>query len=180
MYNAQKLIAGLILALTAGSASAVTVFECEDDKGNRTFESACPPGTTKVQQKDYAANGGDGAEETSGELPEVTLYLVPECETCIQTRDFLTARDIPYTTKDVKSDFALQEELKKRSGELRAPTVLIGEKAVVGFNRAGLIAALQASGHMPAEEGTVEGATGEAGTGGEEPNAEAKAETPAP
>ena len=174
MYDARMLFAGLILTLTAGSATAVTVYECEDDKGNRTFESACPPGTKEVKQKDYDAAAGAAPADTTGDLPEVTLYLVPECDTCVQTKDYLDARDIPYVTKDVKTDFALQEELKKRSGALRAPTVMVGDKAVIGFNRAGLTAALQESGHISAEEA---GATAEAGGGekGTEPGAESKA-----
>ena len=150
MNDARILLAGLVLTLTTGSAAAVTVYQCEDDKGNRTFESACPPGTKQVEQKDYSADGASASVQPTGDLPEVTLYLVPECDTCIQTRDFLEARDIPYTTKDVKSDFALQEELKKRSGTLRAPTVMVGEKAVVGFDRSALTAALQVSGLLSA------------------------------
>ncbi len=178
MHNAQRLVGSLILALIAVPAAAVTIYECEDDKGQRTFESACPPGTKAVKQKDYDASGG--GEAIPGELPTVTLYLVPECETCVQTRDFLEAKKIPYTTKDVKTDFALQEELKQRSGELRAPTVLIGDKAVVGFNRAGLTAALQAAGHIAVEETAAEGTTEETGTAEEQPAPDAETPVPTP
>lgn len=177
MYDARILFAGLILTLFTGSAAAVTVYECEDEKGNRTFESACPPGTQEVKKKAYAADGATAPDDTAGDLPEVTLYLVPACDTCVQTRDYLDARDIPYTSKDVSTDFALQEELKKRSGALRAPTVMIGDQAVVGFNRASLTTALQEAGHIPAE---VEGATGEAETGATEAEPGTGPETPAP
>jgi len=174
MKDARILITGLILALTAGSAAAVTVYQCEDEKGHRSFESACPPGSKEVKQKDYNAKGGTSPAANTADLPEVTLYLVPECDTCQQTRDFLAARNIPYTTKDVKTDFAMQEELKKRSGALRAPTVMVGETAVVGFNRAGLTAALQESGHLSAEDAATADKAGTAAAAGEEP------ETPAP
>jgi len=177
MNDARMYFVGLVLALTTGSAAAVTVYQCKDTDGNLTYESACPPGTTEVKQQDYDAEGGQAPVQPTGDLPEVTLYLVPECDTCAQTRDFLEARDIPFTTKDVKTDFALQEELKKRSGSLRAPTVVVGETAVVGFNRAGLTAALQESGYIPAaEEGTT--AEGETGAVAAEPGT--APETPAP
>ena len=177
MYDARILFAGLILTLSTGSAAAVTVYECEDDKGNRTFESACPPGTKEVKEKDYSGTGAPAPEANTGDLPEVTLYLVPECDTCVQTRDYLEARDIPFTSKDVSTDFALQDELKKRSGALRAPTVMIGDQAVVGFNRASLTTALQEAGHIPAE---AEGVTGEAETGAAEAEPGTEPETPAP
>ncbi|OGT79105.1 MAG: hypothetical protein A3H91_14370 [Gammaproteobacteria bacterium RIFCSPLOWO2_02_FULL_61_13] len=177
MYDARILFAGLILTLSTGSAAAVTVYECEDDKGNRTFESACPPGTKEVKEKDYSGTVAPAPEANTGDLPEVTLYLVPECDTCVQTRDYLEARDIPFTSKDVSTDFALQDELKKRSGALRAPTVMIGDQAVVGFNRASLTTALQEAGHIPAEE---EGVTGEAETGAAEAEPGTEPETPAP
>lgn len=175
MHDARKLIAGVILALAAGPATTVTVYQCEDDKGNRTFESACPPGTKEVQQKDYAADGGAAAAEGSTEaLAEITMYEVPDCEACAQIREFLDLREIAYTTKDVKDDVVLQGELKKRSGELRAPTVLVGEKAIVGYNRAALLAALQEAGHIVPDEGETEVTE----TGTAEPGAET--ENPAP
>ena len=179
MKDARMLITGLILTLTTGSAAAVTVYQCEDEKGNRTFESACPPGTKEVKQKNYDATGGTPQAANTGDLPEVTLYVVPECDTCQQTKDFLEARKIPYTTKDVKTDFALQEELKKRSGSLRAPTVMVGETAVVGFNRAGLTAALQGSGHLSAEASAAADQAGAAAAVAE-PAAETETATPAP
>ncbi|MBI1732944.1 MAG: DUF4124 domain-containing protein [Gammaproteobacteria bacterium] len=155
MQNPLEFTAALILALIAGPSAAVTVFQCEDELGNRTFESACPPGTKEVQQKDYVGGGAAPAPtqaQPAGDLPAVTLYLVPDCESCAQMREFLEFREIPYTTKDVKQDLALQVELKQRSGDLRAPTVMVGDKAIVGFNRGALLAALQESGHVAPEE----------------------------
>jgi glutaredoxin len=154
MHYARTSIAGLVLALLAGPACAVTVFQCEDSQGNRTFERACPPGTKVVQEKDYQSSGEAPAPaEDLGpapDLPPITVYLVPDCESCTQMKEFLDFRQIPYTTKDVKDNLDLQVELKTRSGDLRAPTVLVGEKAVVGFNRTALLGALQESGYIEA------------------------------
>jgi glutaredoxin len=156
MRNPRNTIAGLVLAVVAGPVGAVTVYQCEDSQGNRTFESACPPGTTEVQQKDYVSPGEPtAAAEDLGpapDLPPVTVYQVPDCESCAQMREFLEFREIPYTTKDVKDNLDLQVELKTRSGDLRAPTALVGDQAIVGFNRTALLAALEESGYIaPAE-----------------------------
>ena len=152
MYDARILFAGLILSLTTGSAAAVTIYQCEDEKGNRTYESTCPPGTKNVEKRDYATDGARAAEGDQAELLPVTMYVVPDCDACTQIKEFLSVHQIPYTTKDVKDDVALQGELKKIAGELRAPTVLVGEKAIVGYNRAALIAALKESGYLTEED----------------------------
>ncbi len=173
MFDVRKAFSTAILLLVAGPATAVTVYQCEDENGSRTFESACPPGTTPVGERDYGSAAALAVEEESEAPPEITLYVVPECEACTQIREFLDLREIPYSTRDVSNDAVLQLELRKRAGELRAPTVLVGEKAVVGYNRTALIAALQESGHITAEEEPE-------GTGGAVPGETAEEATPAP
>lgn len=172
MLDPRRFSLALVLAVAAGTTHAVEVYQCEDDKGNRTFESACPPGTKEVGKRDYAGATAATADTGDEALPGITLYVVPDCEACDQFREFFTSRDIPVSTKDVKVDVALQSELKQRSGELRAPTVLVGEKAIVGYNRAALIAALKESGHL-AEDDTGEQPAAEGG-------GETEGETPAP
>jgi glutaredoxin len=171
MFNARSILCAAVLgAAVTPPSPAVTVLQCEDEHGNRSFESACPPGTKEVGARDYPGVAAPAAAEEEEEAPpEITLYLVPECEACTQIREFLDLRQLPYTVKDVKDDAVLQQELKKRSGELRAPTVMVGEKAVVGYNRTALIATLQEAGHIEAEVPDAGATAAEPGTGAPSP-----------
>lgn len=156
MFDPCKLFLAMMLAGATGTSTAVEVYQCEDEKGSRTFESACPPGTREVGKRDYSTSNTTAAAEAGEEVPpEITMYVVPDCDACDQFREFFASREIAYTTRDVKDDVTIQSELKKRSGELRAPTVMVGEKAIVGYNRGALIAALKETGHL-AEEDTGE------------------------
>lgn len=152
-------IAFLALYLCAWPASAVSIYECEDDQGNRTFQERCPPGTKPVDTRNYAVTT-PSEEEAKAKLA-VNLYTVPECELCNQMREFLNVRQISFTEKNVQDDVSLQNELKEKAGSLRVPTLIVGEKAVVGYNRGAATAAL-------IEGGYLETSAAEAATEGEE------------
>lgn len=128
---------------------AVTVMECEDDLGNRTYQDRCPPGTTPVDQKRYAVS--TSADEGAVNL-SATLYMVPDCDSCDQVREFLQIRNIPITEINVSDDFNLQEELKEKTGgDLRVPVLLLGEKVLSGYNRTELLQALGDAGYSSEE-----------------------------
>lgn len=158
MKRCPRLSMALLLALAATPASAVSVYQCEDEKGNRTFESHCPPGTKPVNQKTYSPDGGPVPESPRA---VVTVYLVPNCDSCDQVKEFLAVRNIRPVEKNVASDVKLQEELKARAGDLRVPVTIVGDTVVNGYNRAELLAAVEAggygeSGSAAEDEGTEE------------------------
>lgn len=137
--------ATLVFAIFSSPSFAAMVHQCKDDEGNITFQDICPPGTTSVGVKRY------GPEQLS-EKPRVadisaTVYLVPECETCEDIKDFLQLRNIPFTTKNVNDSIEVQNELKEKTGELKVPVTIIGEDAIVGYDRKRLLSALQKAGH---------------------------------
>lgn len=136
-----------LLSLTALPGWAVNIYECEDEQGNRTFERRCPPGTTPINQKSYKtkAPGGGGTQKTN---LNATLYVVPDCDTCDQVREFLSIRNISFTEKDVNDNVELQEELKdKTGGDLRVPVLVLGDKVLSGYNRTSLLNALADAGY---------------------------------
>jgi glutaredoxin len=148
------------VCLSPTTATAVTIYECEDEQGNRTFQERCPPGTKPVQQKRYgspAAPAPAGDEAAAAEpAGDVTLYRIPECETCDLVREYLAVRNIPYVEKSVHADVDLQLELKNVAGDLRVPATLIGEQIIFGYDRNALHRALVVSGHV--EGGAESGA----------------------
>ena len=127
------------------------IYQCEDSSGHRTFEAHCPPGTQPVGQKDYRTGQPETNSEGNGGNQSLSgvLYVVPKCSSCDQVKDFLTLRHISYTEKDVKDDVKLQAELKKVSGELRVPTLVLGKQVVVGSSRDDLMKALTKAGYKP-------------------------------
>jgi glutaredoxin len=145
----QILLLASSLAVFCHSSFAVSVFQCEDDRGNISFQDRCPPGTKQLNQKDYKA--GPVAGSANKAAAPLTLYTIPGCDTCDQLKEFLSVRQIAVTEKNIADDVALQNELKEKAGELQVPVLMIGDKVLTGYNRASLIQALTESGHITAE-----------------------------
>jgi glutaredoxin len=111
-----------------------------------TYQDRCPPGTTSVSEKDYRVKGGDGAAASpSGPL---TLYVVPDCDSCKQVEEFLALRGISVEQKNVNDDIELQNELKEVAGDLRVPVLVVNDDVIVGYNRGELISALSKAGYQ--------------------------------
>ena len=152
MRYIQVAILSLSLSTLSTSVWSVNVYECEDEQGNRTFQDRCPPGTKRIDKKQYSTRVAD-SDSTQQNLGPLTLYLVPNCDTCEQVKEFLDIRNISFTEKDVNENVKLQEELKeKNNGDLRVPLLLIGDKAISGYNRSTLISALEEAGYTKEDD----------------------------
>ncbi len=140
----------LLSLFIAAPSWAVKIYECEDERGNRSFESRCPPGTMPVQEKQYAT----GKKEDKSSNPDIsaTLYLIPDCGACDDVKEFLQSRNITITEKYVNDNFELQSELREKIGELKVPAVIIGEKSITGYDRNTLLNALTEAGYTEKED----------------------------
>lgn len=163
----------LILVIFFSPSYAVKVHQCKDAEGNITFQDICPPGTSSISEKQYGSQ--QSSEEPESADISATVYLVPDCDTCEEIKDFLQLRKIPFTTKNVNDSLEVQNELKEKTGELKVPVTIIGENAIVGYDRQRLLAALQNAGYVEPEAeqpaGEETGETNEetqAGVSGEE------------
>ena len=165
--------ASLCLLLAAPfAANAVTVYQCENESGERTFQDRCPPGTTPVMETRYGAPApaASAAAAEPGEAEPALLYVVPNCDSCEQVREFLQFRNVTFTEVDVADNVEMQEQLKQQAGQLRVPAIVIGGRAVVGYDRSALNAALAGAGYAVGGEAPAE-------AGAEEETAEQTAET---
>ena len=134
----------ILLLLPVQSAFAVTIVECEDASGERTFQSACPPGTTQVDQRRIITGSEQPpAGDTEAPVINATLYVVPECDPCEDVREFLQARNVNVTVKDASTEQAVQEELKAVNGTLKVPVTVIGDRVMAGYSRSALTEALE-------------------------------------
>ena len=145
-----------VLFMVTPIARAATILECEDAQGNKTYQDRCPPGTKPVSEKTYST----GKHDSTPVNISATLYSIPECGGCDDVREFLQARNIPITEKNVEKDIEVQNELREKSGELKVPVVIIGSNIITGYDRNKLLAALSGSGAGTPEENAEEGETG--------------------
>ncbi|MBF8270533.1 MAG: glutaredoxin [Gammaproteobacteria bacterium] len=129
--------------------AAVNIVECEDEQGNKTFQSACPPGTKQVNEKRVATGTATPttAGQGSGTNLSATLYYSPNCESCEVVKEYLRNRNIQINEKNVYDNLDLQKELTDLTGKQTVPVTVIGDKVLIGYSRADLSAALATIGY---------------------------------
>jgi len=137
-----------MLFLNASPSWGVDIYECEDAKGNRSFHDRCPPDMTQVTKKQYSTRAGTPAKTS---LAALTLYIVPDCDTCQQVKEFLAVRSIAFNEKNVNENIALQSELKEKAGDLKVPALVIGNQVITGYERNNLISVLTKAGYIKDE-----------------------------
>ncbi len=133
----------LLFSINTNLYAAVKIVECEDEQGNRSFQKTCPPGSTQLSEKKFKTSSSTTSNKTD---IQATLYLIPDCESCEEVIEFLNARNIAVTEKDVSEDIELQNELTEISGSLKVPTTLIGDEILTGYSRSSFLEALAAAG----------------------------------
>ena len=149
----KKLIKGsfLFFILTLSiNGQAVTIHECiNDDTGEKTFQKTCPPGTSSLKEKKYGSTQTT-TEDTSTPDVGITLYSIPDCDSCDVIRNLFDKFGATYTDKNVDKNLPLQKELQElteKKGETYVvPVVIIGETTIVGYDKLKLIAALEGAG----------------------------------
>lgn len=145
----------LSLILTTHVYAAVKVVECEDIEGNKSFQKSCPPGFSQVNEKKINTGGSkDKIEYTSNfkVKKSATLYVIPDCDTCEEVREFLRDNEVSITEIDVSNDYNLQTELEEIAGSLRVPVTIIDEKIIHGYKRSEFNAALDSSANITNEK----------------------------
>jgi glutaredoxin len=125
--------------------AAVKIVECEDEKGNRSFQKICPPNSTMIGEKKLST--GAGSADTSNVNINAILYSIPDCEACDEIKEFLGSRNIPITEKNVNDNIELQNELTELTGALKVPTTVIGEEVLTGYSRSKFLSILEAAGY---------------------------------
>lgn len=61
------------------------------------------------------------------------LYVKTWCPWCVKAQDWLDARGYRYELLDVEADPATMEEMLRRSGQRRCPTLVIGDRVLPDF-----------------------------------------------
>ncbi|WP_231583994.1 glutaredoxin family protein [Desulfovibrio sp. TomC] len=81
-------------------------------------------------------------------LPHVKIFTLSTCSHCTQAKEYLEARKVPYDSVSV--DLTVGDErtqaldtIRRLNPELTFPTIIIGDKTVIGFRPDGIAAALR-------------------------------------
>ncbi|MBI2444469.1 MAG: glutaredoxin family protein [Candidatus Magasanikbacteria bacterium] len=69
-------------------------------------------------------------------MPNVTVYSTPTCPWCHKTKQYLTAKNIPFTDINVAADQQKAQEMIAKSGQMGVPVIEIDGNIVVGYDQA--------------------------------------------
>lgn len=66
---------------------------------------------------------------------EVKIYTAPTCGYCHQAKKFLASRGIAFKEYDVSVDPEANEEVRRLTGQMGVPVIVIDGQVVIGFDR---------------------------------------------
>lgn len=67
---------------------------------------------------------------------KITVYFTPTCPHCTTAKRFFREKGIKFKEIDVSKDPKEAEKLVRKSGQMGVPVIEIGNKIIVGFNKA--------------------------------------------
>jgi glutaredoxin len=141
-------------ALAAGAALAQTqVYRWVDKDGKVHFSDSLPPADAQGATQKTVGGGPAGPDypysvQQAMKKNPVVLYTAPSCgEPCDHGRQMLSSRGIPFGERDVQTNTAAQEALKKLIGGLEVPTLTVGSSTLKGYEPDGWASALTGAGY---------------------------------
>ena len=75
-------------------------------------------------------------------MKNITIYSTPTCHFCGLAKEYMKAKNIPYTEYNVASDLDRRKEMIDKSGQMGVPVIDIDGKIMVGFEEGEFAAAL--------------------------------------
>lgn len=140
-------------ALCGDAAAQATLYRWVDKDGKVHFTDTPPPGdATKAEQRRFGDSAPDqqlpfATREAMRKSP-VMLWVVPNCEPCVQGRELLANRGVPFSERDAQSNIETQGAFKKiTGGDLNVPLLEVGSTRVRGFEPGQWNAALDSAGY---------------------------------
>lgn len=66
----------------------------------------------------------------------VTIFTTPTCPYCVYAKRYMSEHGVRYTEVDVSKDRAGLRRMVTMTGQYGVPVILVGERAMVGWNPA--------------------------------------------
>ena len=155
IYRAFFSALSLLFLLAAGLAQAQQ-YRWIDRDGRVQFTDAPPPAWAKDVRRTNVTTAKPAAPQVPFEVARlqkdfpVTLYTSPNCkEGCDFARAALSKRGVPFKEVQVW-DLETNDELKRVSGALEVPTLLVGRSAQRGYEQEPFDALLDSAGYPKA------------------------------
>jgi glutaredoxin len=136
------LLAGVVLAVSCGAASAQMYRWVDKDGRTHYTQTPPPPDARNVERKALGAGADGGAAKSYADLPyasqaaarnyPVTLYTSPDCGApCDQARALLVRRAVPF--KEISVQRPQDVENLKSAGGTQVPHIIVGSLKQSGF-----------------------------------------------
>jgi glutaredoxin len=143
-----------LLAFAFAAHAQTNVYRWVDKDGKVHFTDSPPPSDAK-ESSSKRMGGGIAADpqmpfatQEAMKRNPATLFVSTDCGgLCDSGRALLAKRGVPYAERNAQTDKAAAEEVKKRTGGLQVPVLLLGEKPVKGFDEALWNTALDSAGY---------------------------------
>ena len=150
--KAGFILAAAWLAVASAPLSAAQLYQWKDAQGQMVYSDQQPPPSVKnSQQKAFKSNSNDGGEsyatQSAREKFPITLYASACGAPCDLARQLLKERGAPFNNKDPQASPDAQAELKKLTGRLNVPVLIVGNEKLDGFESAKWHAALDQAGY---------------------------------
>jgi glutaredoxin len=153
----SRLIAGvaLVAALAAGLGvhAQTNVYRWTDKDGKIHFSDAPPQEEAKgLSQKRMGGGYADQSQlpyatQVAMKRNPVSLYVGGNCDLCNRGRALLSGRGVPFAEHDAQTNAAATEALRKASGGLDVPFLLVGETKIKGYDEDTWNSALDSAGY---------------------------------
>ncbi|MDP2834316.1 MAG: glutaredoxin family protein [Pseudomonadota bacterium] len=132
------------LLLVFSTAQAGELYRWVDERGTVSYSDQPPPPSAKKAEKLKGKGKGNVVEvdkesfslKQAKNLSPVILYATACGQLCDQATDFLKQRGIPYTPKDPSQEPEIAVELKKLTGAVDVPVIVVGGSHFKGFDAA--------------------------------------------
>jgi len=145
-----KTLLAAALFCAVAPASAAQLYRWVDAQGRVEWRDTPPPANAKeVEQRRIEGNIAPapsvpyGVQQATKNFP-VTLWTTGCGAACDNAKAYLVRRAIPYTEKDAKGHL---DELKRVTGGLEVPVLLVGRQQLKGYAEPAWDEALDAAGY---------------------------------
>ncbi len=75
------------------------------------------------------------AENKPKKRTRVIVFSTPSCPWCTRVKSYLRQKGVTFKDVDVSRDRKAAEDMVRRTGQQGVPVVLIGSRAIVGFDK---------------------------------------------
>lgn len=140
-HNLPRLVLASIIICGINIAIAGNLYKWVDSGGNVTYQDTPPSSDVSFENQSYNDPDSELKEEveltvvTAAEENPITFYSILECDPCDLVRLYLEKHALPFAEKDIQSNVTVQQELQLRAGQLKVPTLIVGDEVIDDYSK---------------------------------------------